>query len=369
MSFLGKIFGKAASGAEQGGDLPLRNRTFSATQFRDAELARAAESRARAQDAQIDAAQVLSPAVNPIAEALMAEENEAIGAIEPAEEFEPAPAPASAEQNDPVEQFEPAPAPAEDDEPVEQFEPSPAPADEDEPVEIFEPAPAFDAAVENEPIEEFEHAPAPAEEDEPAEELDPAAAPAAAEEFEPVEAFEPIEVSDRALAAASLPADPMPWDEAVGWLSQRSAETRNFVGTYWNWDYDLRVLHFLAQQPDLDAGVGAHIFWITAACEDYFPFGDDEPDSEISRQIEWLTDFLGRRFAEGAFRPASYGFDDSWDCTRLKRRLTELHDQGRLDWSPEAIPTSSTAELMSFDDIPEEEREEVGQFLARFGVY
>ena len=95
----------------------------------------------------------------------------------------------------------------------------------------------------------------------------------------------------------------MPWDEAVGWLSQRSAETRNFVGTYWNWDYDLRVLHFLAQQPDLDAGVAAHIFWITAASEDYFPFGDDEPDSEITQQIAWLTDFLGRRFAEDAFRP------------------------------------------------------------------
>jgi hypothetical protein len=161
----------------------------------------------------------------------------------------------------------------------------------------------------------------------------------------------------------------MPWDEAVGWLSQRSAETRNFVGTYWNWDYDLRVLHFLAQQPDLDAGVAAHIFWITAASEDYFPFGDDEPDSEVTEQIAWLTDFLGRRFAEGAFRPASYGFDDSWDCTRLKKRLAELHAAGRLPWSPDAIPTSSTAELMSFDDIPEEEREDVTAFLARFGVY
>ena len=38
-------------------------------------------------------------------------------------------------------------------------------------------------------------------------------------------------------------------------------------------------------------------------------------------------------------------------------------------WSPEAIPTSSTAELMSFDDVPENERQEVTAFLARFGVY
>jgi hypothetical protein len=160
----------------------------------------------------------------------------------------------------------------------------------------------------------------------------------------------------------------MPWEEAVGWLSQRSAETRNFVGQYWNWDYDLQVLHFLAQQPDLDAGVAAHIFWLTAASEDYFPFGDDEPTGEVNQQVAWLTDFLGRRFAEGAFRPASYGFDDSWDCDRLKEHLTDLHAEGRLDWSPEAIPTSSSAELMSFDDIPEGERYQVTEFLARFGV-
>ena len=259
MSFLGKnrgMFGRADDQVSD--DQPVRNRTFSATQFRDEEVARAAEARARAEEVQIDAAQVLSPAVNPIAETLMAEEE-------------------------------------------------PEPEAETEPVTTAPPPP-----------------------------------PAA---------------------------DPLPWDEAVGWLSQRSAETRNFVGTYWNWDHDLRVLHFLAQQPDLDAGVAAHIFWITAASEDYFPFGDDEPDSEVTQQVAWLTDFLGRRFAEGAFRPASYGFDDSWDCTRLKKRLADLHSNGRLPWSPEALPTSSTAELMSFDDVPEEEREEAAAFLARFGVY
>ena len=262
MSFLDKIRGMLGNSEPQDEfDAPVRNRTFSATQFREAELARAAEARARAEEKQIDPVEVLSPAINPVAETLMAAE----------------------------------------------------------------------AAPESSALE------IPAE--------GPAAAP-------PPPA-----------------ANPMAWDEAVGWLSQRSAETRNFVGTYWNWDYDLRVLHFLAQQPDLDAGVAAHIFWITAAQEDYFPFGDDEPDSEIAQQIAWLTDFLGRRFAEGAFRPASYGFDDSWDCERLKQRLADLHGEGRLTWSPEAIPTASTAELMSFDDIPEEERAEVTEFLARFGVY
>lgn len=163
--------------------------------------------------------------------------------------------------------------------------------------------------------------------------------------------------------------DPMPWDEAVGWLSQQSSETRNFVGTYWNWDHDLRVLHFLAQQPDLDAGVAAHIFWITAASEDYFPFGDDDPDSPIARDIFWLTDFLGRRMAENAFASNRYGFDDSWDCERLRQRLVELYEEGLIDWDPQSLPTASTNELMSFNDIPEDEREAVADFLARFGVH
>jgi len=257
MSFFSKIFGKRGGGDDPvQGEEPVRSRTFSASQFRDAELERAAETRARTEAVQINAAEVLSPAINPIAETLMAAKPDL---AEPALASPVAP-----------------------------------------------PPPAVDA---------------------------------------------------------------MPWDEAVGWLSQRSAETRNFVGQYWNWDYDLRVLHFIAHQPDLDAGVAAHIFWLTAASEDYFPFGDDEPDSDIARQIAWLTDFLGRRFAEGAFLSASYGFDDSWDCGRLKERLAELHGEGRLGWSPEAILTRSTAELMSFDDIPENEREEVTEFLARFGVY
>jgi hypothetical protein len=257
MAFLGKIRGMLGSGSElEQQEEPVRARTFSASQFRDQELARAAEARARLEAMQIDAAAVLSPTINPVAETLMADAQQ-------------------------VENGERAPL-------------------------VAPPPPA---------------------------------------------------------AAA------MPWEEAAGWLSQRSAETRNFVGQYWNWDYDLRVLHFLAQQPDLDAGVAAHIFWLTAACEDYFPFGDDQPDSEVSQQIAWLTDFLGRRFAEGAFLSDSYGFDDSWDCERLKERLADLHGEGRLEWSPESLPTSSQSELMSFDDIPQEEREEVTQFLAGFGVY
>jgi hypothetical protein len=160
----------------------------------------------------------------------------------------------------------------------------------------------------------------------------------------------------------------MDWEEAVGWLSQRSAASRDLVAQYWNWDYDLRILHFLVQQPDMDSGVAAGIFWLTAAVEDYFPWGDDEPASEVDRQVAWLTEFLGRRFEEGAFGAMTRGFDDSWDCQRLKERLTDLYDEGRIDWSPDALPTCSSGAMMTFDDLPADECDEVIAFLAKFGV-
>jgi hypothetical protein len=327
MTFLSKIRGVFGGGDDHlnSYEEPVRSRTFSASQFREEELARAAEARARSEANQIDAAQVLSPAINPVAESLMAEES--VATDSEAAEWE-APEPEESEVEEAEQEAQELAA-------AEQGEPS---------VEVAEPTAAEPEATEWASTE-------PEEAD--------------------LDAVEATEVVPEAAppAAPALPVDAMPWDEAVGWLSQRSAETRNFVGQYWNWDYDLRVLHFLAQQPDLDAGVAAHIFWITAASEDYFPFGDDEPDSEISQQVAWLTEFLGRRFAEKTFLSYSYGFDDSWDCERLKQRLIDLHEEGRLEWSAESIPTSSQAELMSFDDVPEEERNEVAEFLARFGVY
>ena len=68
MAFLGKIRGMLGSGSElEQQEEPVRARTFSASQFRDQELARAAEARARLEAMQIDAAAVLSPTINPVA--------------------------------------------------------------------------------------------------------------------------------------------------------------------------------------------------------------------------------------------------------------------------------------------------------------
>lgn len=352
MTFLGKIRGMFGGDAEAApSEEPLRNRTFSASQFRDAELARAADARQRSEAAKIDAAEVLSPAVNPVAETLMAADQEmAEPELTEPEVFEPEMAESAVTEPEIAE-----PALQESDIADPEFaEPEIVDPEFVEPElqesEIADPEIADPEIVEPEIAEPELAEPELAE-------------PGLAEpEFEEPEYSSPV--------VPTAPAgDPMPWDEAVGWLSQRSAETRNFVGQYWNWDHDLRVLHFLAQQPDLDAGVGAHIFWLTAANEDVFPFGDDEPAGQVGEQVAWLTDFLGRRFAEGAFRPPSYGFDDSWDCERHKQHLADLYEEGRIDWSPEAIPASSQAELMSFDDIPEDERQEVTEFLARFGVY
>lgn len=204
--------------------------------------------------------------------------------------------------------------------------------------------------------------------------LTPAIAPAITPAITPVAEVIMADDSEPGLVDPPMPAptvpvdDPMPWDEAVGWLSQRSAGSRNFVAQYWNWDYDLRVVEFLVSQPDIDAGVAAGIFWLTAAAEDYFPWTDEDPDGEVDHKIAELTSLIGRRFAESNFVTMTHGFDDSWDCVRLKNRLADLHGQGRLDWSPENIPTQSSAEPLGFDDIPADERDEVLDFLARFGV-
>lgn len=276
MGFLQNIFGKGGKTVDEANELPTRNRTFSASAFRDAEIARENEEYHAKHQVQADASAVLSPAIAPVAEVLMARQDHA----------------------------------------------SP---------ESFEQAPSYDEVS---PVE-----------------ADSLAAP-------------------EAVIAASLPQqdDPMPWEEAVGWLSQRSTASRNLVAQYWNWEHDLRVIEFLIQQPDLDPGVAAGILWLTAANEDIFPWGDDQPHGEFDQSVAKITHMVGHRFDAGDFPPMAHGFDDSWDCERLKERLVELHDEGRINWNPRDIPTSSVAQMMSFDDLPAEERQEVIDFLARHGV-
>lgn len=159
---------------------------------------------------------------------------------------------------------------------------------------------------------------------------------------------------------------PMDWEEAVGWLSTRSSEARNLVAQNWNWEHDLRVLQFLVAQPDCDRGVATGIFWLTGATDDFFPWGDDKDpaDPQFRRAME-MVEALGRRFAAGDFSDARFGFDDSWDCTALKERLEALYLEGRIDWSPAEIETVSPGPQPTIDDVPQEERREVKDFLAR----
>ncbi len=159
---------------------------------------------------------------------------------------------------------------------------------------------------------------------------------------------------------------PLDWEEAVGWLSDKSAEARNFVAQNWNWEQDLRVLQFLVAQPDIDMGVATGIFWLTGATDDFFPWGDDQsPEDPQFRRAAEMVDQLGRRFAAEDFSSARFGFDDSWDCAQLKERLEELYLDGRIDWSPANLPTVSPGPQPTKDDIPSAERREVLDFLAR----
>ena len=163
---------------------------------------------------------------------------------------------------------------------------------------------------------------------------------------------------------------PMEWEEACGWLSTRSPEARNFVAQNWNWEHDLRVLQFLVQQPDMDMGVATGIFWLTGATDDFFPWGDEDcpSDPQFKRAGE-MVDALGRRFAAEDWQSARFGFDDSWDCTQLKERLEALYLDGRIDWSPANLPTVSPGPQPTIEDVPEGERREVMDFLARHGAF
>lgn len=168
---------------------------------------------------------------------------------------------------------------------------------------------------------------------------------------------------------AESAAEPMDWEEAVGWLSTRSPEARSLVAQNWNWEHDLRVLQFLVSQPDMDAGVAAGIFWLTGATDDFFPWGDEESPSEpqFQRAAE-IVQTLGRRFAAEDFTSQRFGFDDSWDCTGLKEQLEALYLDSRIDWTPANLPTVSPGPIVTLGDVPEGERAEVAEFLSRHGV-
>ena len=185
------------------------------------------------------------------------------------------------------------------------------------------------------------------------------AARLAAAEAEPEADAEPAEPAE----------PPMDWEEAVGWLSTRSSEARSLVSQSWNWDHDLRVLQFLVSQPDMDMGVAAGIFWLTGATDDFFPWGDDEAPAEpqFQRGAE-IVQLLGRRFAAEDFTSQRFGFDDSWDCSGLKERLEALYLDSRIDWTPANLPTVSPGPIVTLDDVPEDERGEVADFIARHGV-
>lgn len=162
---------------------------------------------------------------------------------------------------------------------------------------------------------------------------------------------------------------PMDWEEAVGWLSTRSPEARSLVAQNWNWEHDLRVLQFLVSQPDMDMGVAAGVFWLTGATDDFFPWGNDEnPEEPQFKRAAEIVQLLGKRFAAEDFANQRFGFDDSWDCSGLKERLEALYLDGRIEWTPANLPTVSPGPLVTLDDVPEEERAEVRDFLARHGA-
>ena len=161
----------------------------------------------------------------------------------------------------------------------------------------------------------------------------------------------------------------MDWEEAVGWLSTRSPEARSLVAQGWNWENDLRVLQFLVTQPDMDLGVATGHFLADRRDRRFLPVGRRrQPGRPAIPAGAEMVQSLGRRFAADDFTSQRFGFDDSWDCTGLKERLEALYLDGRIDWTPANLPTVSPGPLVTLADVPEDERGEVADFIARHGV-
>jgi hypothetical protein len=178
------------------------------------------------------------------------------------------------------------------------------------------------------------------------------------------------EAADAGYAPANVAVEPMDWEEACGLLSTMSADARTFVAQHWNWEHDLRVLHFLVTQPDMDLGVAAGIFWLTGATDDFFPWGDDDcPEDAQFKRAQDMVEMLGRRFADEQFEAPKFGFDDSFDLGALKERLEALYLEGRIEWSPANLPTVSPGPQPTINDVPEDERQSVIDLLARHGAY
>ncbi len=177
------------------------------------------------------------------------------------------------------------------------------------------------------------------------------------------------EMADAGYAPGAV-VDPLDWEEACGLLSGHSADARTFVAQHWNWEHDLRVLQFLVAQPDMDMGVAAGIFWLTGATDDFFPWGDDDcPDDPQFKRAQDMVEMLGRRFANEEFGAPKFGFDDSWDLGTLKERLEAVYLEGRIEWSPANLPTVSPGPQPTINDVPEDERQAIVDFLARHGAY
>lgn len=177
------------------------------------------------------------------------------------------------------------------------------------------------------------------------------------------------EMADAGFAPSDVAVEPLHWEEACGLLSTLSPEARAFVAQHWNWEHDLRVLQFLVAQPDMDLGVAAGIFWLTGATDDFFPWGDDDcPEDPQFKRAQDMVEMLGRRFADEQFEAPKFGFDDSWDLGTLKDRLEALYLEGRIEWSPANLPTVSPGPQPAIGDVPEDERQQVVDFLARHGA-
>jgi hypothetical protein len=155
-------------------------------------------------------------------------------------------------------------------------------------------------------------------------------------------------------------------EEAIAWLATQPARVRDWIASNWPWESDLRVLKWLVEQEDCDAGTAAGVFWVSGAAEDFVPFGADEPEDEADLLTAEIEAVIARRFAEGGFVRHEFGFDTSWPMDAWMPRLRACHAAGGIDWDPGVIPTTASRGPCTLNDLGPEEATAATGFLEEF---
>jgi hypothetical protein len=127
---------------------------------------------------------------------------------------------------------------------------------------------------------------------------------------------------------------PDPADLMIEWLKGRSLNDRRLIlGNLFGGPYSTRVCKWILATPDCDKGSASMALWNFASPDGVLRAQGFAVDLECARG---LLEFIVKRWRDGLFVPAAFGWDSREGAKRYRR---ELKKQGiPLDREPFGIP-------------------------------